>query len=90
MFIGCVTSCISNNLLYENLPKITNTISTQRMSFVGHCFCSKEVVHKILLWELRCGKNTRRRPTQNFINQLTDDTNLHKEDSETVLSARIA
>ena len=32
-------------------------------------------------------KNTRR-PTRNFINQLTDDTNLDKEDLETVMSDR--
>ena len=44
---------ISNNVLY-NLPKITNTIET--VSFAKHCFSSKEVVHKLILWEPRCGK----------------------------------
>ena len=78
---------ISNNVLYDNLPKITNTIATQRVSFAGHCFPSKEVIHKLILWEPRCGKKTRR-PAQNFINQLTDDTNHDKDDLETVMSDR--
>ena len=34
------------------------------------------------------GKNTRGRPARNFINQLTDDTNLDKEDLETAMSDR--
>ena len=73
---------ISNNVLYDNLPKITNTIATQSQ------FRSKEVIHKLILWELRCGKNTRRRPARNFINQLTDDTNLDKEALETAMRHR--
>ena len=79
---------ISNNVLYDNLPKITNTIATQRVSFAEHCFRSKEVIHKLILWEPRCGKNTREGPARNFINQLTDDTNLDKEDLETAMSDR--
>ena len=75
---------ISNNVLYDNLPKITNTIA----SFAKHCFGSKEVIHKLILWEPRCGKNTRGRPARTFINQLTDDTNLDKEDLETAMSDR--
>ena len=53
---------ISNNVLYNNLSKITNTIATQRVSFAGHCFRSKEVIHKLILWEPRCCKNTIGRP----------------------------
>ena len=79
---------ISNNVLYNNLSKITNTIATQRVSFARHCFRSKEVIHKLILWEPRCGKNTRRKPARNFINQLTDGTNLDKEDLETAMSDR--
>ena len=79
---------ISNNVLYDNLPKITNTIATQRVSFAGNCLRNKEVIHKLILWEPRCGKNTRERPARKFINQLTDDTNLDKEDLETARSDR--
>ena len=78
----------SNNVPYDNLPKITNTIATQRVSFARHCFRSKEVVHKLILWEPRCGKNTRERSTRNFINQLTDDTNLDREDLKTDMNDR--
>ena len=59
-----------------------------RVSFAGHCFRSKKVVHKLILWEPKCGKNIRGRPARNFINQLTDDTNLDKEDLETAMSDR--
>ena len=79
---------LSNNVLYDNLPSITITIATQRVSFAGHCFRSKEVVRKLILWEPRCGKNTRGRPARNFINQLTDDTNLDKEDLEIAMHDR--
>ena len=41
-----------------------------------------------MLWEPRCGKNTRGRPARNLINQLTDDTNLDKEDLETATNDR--
>ena len=33
-------------------------------------------------------KNTRERPARNFINQLTDDTNLDKEDLEVAMNDR--
>ena len=79
---------ISNNVLYNNLPKITDTIATQRVSLAGHCFRSKGVIHKLILWEPKCGKNTRERRARNFINQLTDDTNLDKEDLETAMNDR--
>ena len=58
------------------------------MSFIGHCFRSKEVILKLILWEPKCGKNTRGRPARNFINQLTDDTNLDEEDLETTMNDR--
>ena len=79
---------ISNNVLYDNLPKISNTIATQRVSFAKHCFRSKEVIHKLILWKPRCGKNTRERQARSFINQLTDDTNLDKEDLKIAMSDR--
>ena len=41
----------SNNILYDNLPRINITIATQRLSFARHCFRSEEVVHKLILWE---------------------------------------
>ena len=77
---------ISNNVLYDNLPKITNKIATQRESFAGHCFCSKEVIDKLILWEPRCGKNTIGRSARNFINHLTDDNNLDKECLKTAMN----
>ena len=58
------------------------------MSFVGHCFRSKEVVQQLILWEPRYDKNTKERSARNFINQLTDDTNLDKEDLETAMNDR--
>ena len=79
---------ISNNVLYDNLSKISKTIATQRVSFAGHFVHSKEVVHKLILWKPKCGKNTIGRTARNFINQLTDDTNLDKEDLETAMSDR--
>ena len=62
-------------------------IATQRVSFAVYFFLSKEVVHKFLQWKSRYGNNTRR-PARNFINQLTDDTNLDKEDLETAINDR--
>ena len=79
---------ISNNVLYDNLPKITNENATKGVIFAGHCFRRKEVVHKLILSEPKCGKNTRGRPARNFINHLTDDTNLNKEDLETAMRNR--
>ena len=38
--------------------------------------------------ETKMWKNTKGRPAQNFINQLTDDSNLDKEDLETFMSDR--
>ena len=72
---------LTNDELYGNLPKMTDTIKERRLCFSGHCKHSKEeVIHKLLLWEPSHGRRGRGRPQRTYINQLCVDTGLGKED----------
>ena len=80
---------ITNKELYGDLPPITTTIRERRLKFCGHCWRStKEVIHKVLLWEPSHGKRNRGRPARTFIDQLIDDTGMRKEDLPTVMEDR--
>ena len=80
---------LKNAQLYGDLPKISDTIREQRTRFSGHCWRSKEeVISNVLLWQPSHGKRSRGRPSRNFIDQLTEDTNLDVEDLKTAMNDR--
>ena len=79
----------TNAVLYGNLPQITTTIKKRRLKFAGHCFRSEEeVVQTLIMWEPRHGKRHRGRPAKTFIDQLTEDAEITKEDLPGAMNAK--
>ena len=80
---------MTNKELYGILPKITDIICERRIRFSGHCWRSKEeVVHQVLLWEPKHGKRSSGQPPRTFIDQLTDDTGILRDELGTVMEDR--
>ena len=54
---------LTNEELYKNIPKISETIRKQRLSFAGHSWRNKdELASDLLLWNPQHGKRSRGRP----------------------------
>ena len=80
---------MTNKELYGNLPKISETICERRVRFSGHCWRSREeVVHQLILWAQSHGKRSRGRPPTTYIDQLTDDTGMEREELGTAMGDR--
>ena len=80
---------LTNEELYKNIPKISDTIRKQRLSFAGHCWRSKdELASDLLLWIPKHGKRSRGRPRKSYIDQLKEDTMLKIEELPTAMNDR--
>ena len=77
---------LTNEELYKNIPKISDTIRKQRLRFAGHCWRSKdELASDLLLWNPTHGKRSRGRPRNSYIDQLKEDTMLKIEELPTAV-----
>ena len=81
---------ISNDILYENLPRISQRIKRLRLQFAGHCFRDKsQPVHRLVFWKPR-GKTMKigqgRRIT--FDKVLMNDTGRSIEELENDMENR--
>ena len=64
---------VTNKELYNDLPKITETIRYRRLKFSGHIWRhDQEIAHNLLLWMPTNGKNKRGRPQKTYIDQLIE------------------
>ena len=80
---------LTNEELYKNIPKISDTIRKQRLHFAGHCWRSKdELASDLLLWNPKHGKRSRGRPRKSYIDQLKEDTMLKIEQLPTAMNDR--
>jgi len=67
-----------NAELYDNLPRLTDTIRQRRMRLAGHCVRHLELTaSELILWEPTHGKKSRGRPHATFIDTLKRDTGLN-------------
>ena len=67
----------TNEVLYQDLQPLSQTIRERRMRLAGHCIRhTTEMAHKLVLWEPICGKRNRGRQTVTYINYLKEDTGL--------------
>lgn len=71
---------MSNEELYGNLPKITDTICEKQMYFNIHWWRSKEFDHPFILWAPNYEKRSRDRLATTIIDQLIDNTRIKKEE----------
>jgi len=72
---------VTNELLYGDLPKISNKIRTRRLKLASHCARHpQEAASNLVLWVPDRGKRGRGRPTGTFIYTLMRDTGLQLEE----------
>jgi len=72
---------VTNELLYEDLPKISTKIQTRRLKLAGHCARHpEEAASNPVLWVPDRGSRGRGRPTGTFMDTLMSDTGLQLEE----------
>ena len=66
---------IPNNVLYGNLPKLTDQIRERRLKLAGHCYRHPELVaQKLTLWRPQQGNRSRGGRTRDYVDTLLRDT----------------
>ena len=77
----------TNKELYDNLPKITDTLMIRRLRFIGHCCRKKdEVISELLLWEPKHRARKRGRPA--YVDQLRNYTGLSIAELKSIMGNR--
>ena len=72
---------MTNQQLYGSLPPITDIIRERRLRFLGHVWRRDEqTLHSLLLWVPQHGKRSRGRPTTSYVDQISSDANLSREE----------
>ena len=67
--------------LYGSLPPISQTIKEKRARFSSHCCRSKaEIISDVLLWAPKHCHNCQGGQSKNYINQLCEDADCHRDD----------
>ena len=81
---------ITNEVLYQDLQLLSQTIRERRMRLEGHCIRhATEMAYNLVLWEQTRGKWNRGSQPITCINCLNDDTNLTNTDEiRTLMMAR--
>ena len=68
---------MTNEELYDGLPKLSTKIATRRMKLAGHCIRHpEEEASKLVLWEPEKGVRNVGRGTVSYIDNLIEDTGL--------------
>ena len=58
------TKHVSNNTLYEGIPRVSQKVAAMRMRLAGHCHRHQELpASHLVLWEPTHGHRSRGRPT---------------------------
>jgi hypothetical protein len=69
------SSHTTNEVLYGNLPRVSDKIASRRLNLAGHCFRHPELsAQPLVLWEPRHGHRGRGRPKATYIDMLKRDT----------------
>ena len=80
----------TNEVLYQDLQPLSQTIRERRMRLTGHCIRhTTEMAHKLVLWEPTCEKRNRGRQPVTYIDCLKEGTGLtNTEEIRTAMMAR--
>ena len=74
---------ISNKILYNVMPLITDVIAIRRMRIAGHCLRHNDkIANNLILWGPKFGRRNRRRHKFSYIDNLNEDTDLNDIDDE--------
>ena len=80
---------ISNEILYGNLPKVTDKIQSRRLKLAGHLRRhEEETANNLIFWDPQHGVRSRGRPVRTFINQLEEDTGLEAREVDVLMQDR--
>ena len=81
---------VTNKKLYNDLPKIRETIRYRRLKFSGQIWRrhDEEIAHNLLFCMPTSGKNKRVRQQKTYIDQLKEDTGLQMEELKTLMANR--
>ena len=67
----------TNEVLYGNIPKLSETIAARRLRLAGHCVRHPELeAAKLVLWAPQQGRSNRGRKRTDYIDALKADTGL--------------
>ena len=68
-----------NEVLYGELPRVSNKIAARRIQLAGHCFRHPELsAQPLILWEPSQGHRGRGRPRATYIDTLKRDTGVRE------------
>ena len=71
---------MTNERLYQNLPKLSKKIQIRRLKFAGHCArATDQPVNRLLFWSPQGGRTNRGRPLKTFKDNLAEDTGLQNQ-----------
>ena len=75
------SSHTTNEVLYGNLPKVSDKVASRRLQLAGHCQRHPELsVQPMVLWEPKHGQKSRGRPRTSYIDTLKRDTGANDGD----------
>ncbi len=82
---------LTNHVLYQGLPQLSQTIAEKRMRLAGHCIRhDDEIAHHLALWEPTRGTRCRGRQAVTYVDVLRRDTNLESaQEIRTVMLNRV-
>ena len=64
-----------NEVLYGDLPRVSDKIGSRRLQLAGHCFRHPELSSQpLVLWEPKHGNRGRGRPRATYVERLKRDT----------------
>jgi len=70
----------TNASVYQDLPKLADTIKKRRLNFAGHCARAvDQPASKLLFWNPPTGTTSRGRPLKTYSDAIKEDTGLHNE-----------
>ena len=65
---------VTNKILYEGIPRVSEKIAVRRMRLAGHCQRHGELsASELVLWEPTHGHRSRGRPTLTYVDILKKD-----------------
>ena len=68
---------VTNEELYDDLPKLSCKIKKRRLRLAGHCVCHpEEIASKLVLWQPLVRKPKRERKAINYVDTLVRDISL--------------
>ena len=81
--------CITIEVSYAGLPRISATIRERHFRFSGHCWRSKNEVRNLVLWELKHGKRSVRGQARTFVDLLEVDTRVPRDYLRAAMDDRV-